>query len=137
MKRYPLKRMSLGNLNLIYLLESKGIPVRIDLTSLKPELVHSSVWIPATRPEVSSLKNLLLQWIGLRIKFRSNFPYKGKELMVTDFLFAKTHRLGGVQDPDQALMDLQPPGRVGLSAVWRFCVLRFPQHFKNESILWI
>lgn len=129
--------MSLGNLNLIYLLESRGIPARIDPTSLKPELIHSSVWIPATRPEVSSLKNLILQGIGLRIKFTSNFPYKGKELMVTDFLFAKTYLLGGEQDPEQVLMDLLPPGKVGLSAVWRFCVLRFPQHFKNESILWI
>lgn len=98
--------MSLGNLNLIYLLESKGIQARIDPTSLKSELVHSSVWIPATRPEVSSLKNLILQWTGLRIKFRSNFPYKGKELMVTDFLFAKTYLLGGEQDPEQVLMDL-------------------------------
>lgn len=98
--------MSLENLNLIYLLESRGIPARIDPTSLKPELVHSAVWIPATRPEVSSLKNLILQGIGLRIKFTSNFPYKGKELMVTDFLFAKTYLLGGEQDPEQVLMDL-------------------------------
>lgn len=87
-------------------MESKGIPERIDPMSLKPELVHSSIQIPATRPEVSSLKNLILQWIGLRIKFRSNFPYKGRELMVTDFLFAMTDLLGREQDPEQVLMGL-------------------------------
>lgn len=106
MERYPLKTVSLGNRNLIYLLESKGIPGRINATSAKPGLVQSSTRIPATRPEVSSLKNLILPWIGLRIKFRSNFPYKGKELMVTDFLFAKTDPLGREQDPEQVLMGL-------------------------------
>lgn len=106
MERYPLKTVSLGNRNLIYLLESKGIPGRINPTSAKPELVQSSTRIPATRPEVSSLKNLILPWIGLRIKFRSNFPYKGKELMVTDFLFAKTDPMGREQDPEQVLMGL-------------------------------